>query len=275
MAALVFQIYYRRGVRMYKFDFALSVGDRNIGTVYLPGEHAVNVPVIIYCHGWGSNRTLGDPIKEICKRAMSENVAIVTVDFFGCGDTGGNYSQMTYTRWKNNLSDTLSWIISQPFANKDEIGCCAFSSGSTAALRLATEDMRLAFVISIGTCISAHIGMNGGGPSKILADDLDKLLQGDTSKLFGVDFGMGFYLDTVSKAPIHTMDRIKCPVLFLQGMDDNPFRCADAKMGYDLSKNNHPQTAYISVENGNHGLDNMPEVATEIIFNWLIPVIKP
>ena len=257
---------------MYTYDFRLLTGDKNIGTVYLPQEDAVNIPVIIYCHGWGGRRQLWTPTQALCDRAMSEGIALVTFDFYGCGDTGGNYSQMTYTRWKNNLSEIVSWVISQPFSDKSKIGCYAFSSGTTAALRLAAEDQRITFIVSVGTCISAHIGMGKGGPAKILADNLNRLLLGETAEIFGINFGIDFYLDTVSKAPIHFMDRISCPILFLQGLADNTFRCADAKMAFDLMTRNNPQAkvTYIPIEGGNHELDNMAEKAIGVAFEWLL-----
>ena len=60
-----------------------------------------------------------------------------------------------------------------------------FSPGSTAALRLVVKDDRIAFIISVGTCISAHIGMGKGGPAKLLADNLG-LLQSDSKvNIFG------------------------------------------------------------------------------------------
>ena len=262
---------------MFTYSFKLPSSDHNVGTVYLPNESAVNIPVIIYCHGWGGSRQLWTPTQMLCDRAMKERIALVTFDFFGCGDTGGDYSQMTYTRWKDNLSEIVSWVMAQPFSNRNKIGCYAFSSGSTAALRLAAEDTRLAFIVSVGTCISTHIGMNSGGPAKLLADDIESLLSGGKTNIFGVDFGINFYIDTVSKAPIHFMDRIKCPILFLQGTADNPYRCADAKMAYDLMlKNNDSvsKTTYFSLEGGTHELDNMAEDAINMLFEWLIPIIN-
>jgi len=260
---------------VFSYDFMLPSGDKNVGTVYLPDKDAVNVPVIISCHGWGGNRQLWGTFSTLCDRAMNEGIALVAFDFFGCGDTGGDYSQMTYTRWMNNLSDVLTWVVSQPFSNKHKIGCYAFSSGSTAALRLAAEDQRLSFIISVGTCISAHIGMGKGGPAKILADNLESLLSGGAVAIFDNSFGINFYLDTVSKAPIHSMDKINCPVLFLQGTADNVYRCADAKMAYDLMLRKNPQTqaAYIPLTGGTHGLDNMADEAVSAAFQWLLPLI--
>ena len=116
--------------------------------------------------------------------------------------------------------------------------------------------------------------MGKGGPAKILIDNLDSLMSGGTANIFGVDFGIEFYLDTISKAPIYTMDKIKCPVLFLQGTADNTYRCSDAKMAYDLMKQNGLQATHIELADGTHELDNVCEEAVHNVFNWLIPVIK-
>jgi pimeloyl-ACP methyl ester carboxylesterase len=261
---------------MTSYDFKLTTGDENVGTVYLPSEDAVDIPVIVYCHGWGGRRQLWTPTQVLCDNAIKAGVALVTFDFFGCGETGGDYQQMTYTRWKNNLSETVTWVQSQLFSNNSRIGCYAFSSGSTAAFRMAAEEQRLAFIISVGTCISTHFGMGSGGPAKLLADNLNGLVSNGTANLFGIDFNIDFFLDAISNAPIHTMNKVKCPVLFLQGTADNTFRCADAKMAYDLMTYNepHPKTTYVPLEGGEHELDNMADDAMRIAFDWLIPLLK-
>ena len=260
---------------MIAYDFRLKTGDLNAGTVYLPYEDAVNIPVIIYCHGWGGRRQLWTPTKALCDRAMKEQIALVTFDFYGCGETGGDSTKMTCARWKDNLSEALEWVKSQPFSDNGKIGCYAFSSGSTAAFRAAAEDWCFAFIISVGTCISTHWGMERGGPAKLLADNLDRLLSGGTVSIFGTKFGIEFFLDTISNAPIHTMSKIKCPVLFLQGTADNTFRCADAKMAYDLmSGKSNAKTAYIPIEGGTHELDNVADEAMGMAFEWLMPILQ-
>jgi len=254
---------------MVSFDFTIPVGDKNKGTVYLPDAQTKNRPVIIYCHGWGGSRKLWQPTQELCDRAMKANIAFVTFDFFGCRETGGEYSEMTYARWKRNLSDVLDWCSAQSFANAAQVGCYAFSSGSTAALRLAAEDRRVAFVVSVGTCISAHIGMSGGGPAKIFADHCRTLLSGEKKSIFGVDFGAEFYIDTIGNAPVHSVDRIQCPVLFLQGLQDNPYRCADARLAADIMRRKNLDATIIEYENGTHELENVMNEALNDLFAWL------
>lgn len=60
------------------------------------------MPVIIYCHGWKGRRNLWTPTERLCEIALINNMALVTFDFFGCGETGGgNYERMTYRRWNH------------------------------------------------------------------------------------------------------------------------------------------------------------------------------
>ena len=251
-------------------DFKISTGDQNVGTVYLPDSYSGKLPVLVYSHGWGGNRSLG----EVLQRMLNMEIALVTFDYFGCGDTGGDYRQMTYRRWKENLSDIITWVSEQPFADMNKLGCYGFSSGSTSALRLAAEDKRIKYMVSVGTCISAHIGMRGGGPAKLLADNLESLRSGGTAQLFGIDFHLDFYLDTVSNAPIqkHIIGNIKCPILFLQGTADNVYRCADAKMAYDLLRNDSTPTKHIEFKNGDHGLDNVADKAAEAMLHWMTEI---
>jgi len=258
---------------MFKQDFQLSGGDKNKGTVYLPNEESKNIPVIIYCHGWGGNRQHYGVTEKLCEKAILSNIAFVAFDFYGCGETGGDYNLMTYARWKNNLSDIFSWCAAQPFANANKIGCYSLSSGTVAALRFAAEDHRVAFIISVATAISLNIGLHDGGPAKIFADNCKELLSGGQKEFFGFKFGSDFYIDTISNAPIHTIKNIKCPVLFLQGKKDNPFRCADAKMAYQLMAYDGLPVSHIEIDEGDHGLTNVVDEAIEHIFNWIPPLL--
>jgi len=252
---------------MFSFDFQLTTGDQNKGTVYLPNEHATNLPVVIYCHGWGGSRHLGPAESALRDQAMKSNYALVAFDFYACGETGGDYRLMRYGRWKDNLAEVFAWCAVQPFANKTKIGCYSCSSGSMAALRFAAENHNIAFVISVGTAI--HLV----GVAKTLADHAAGLLVGEQHEFLGTTFGMDFFVDTVGNAPVHNLHNIQCPVLFLQGGNDSPWRCADARLGHDIMKRKNLPATYIEILGGNHGLENVPDEAVCHTFAWLSAVI--
>ncbi len=255
---------------MYSYDFKIDSDDKNVGTVYLPMNNCKDIPVIIYCHGWGGSRKLNDTVMLLRDMAIERNMAFVTFDFFGCGETGGDFNQMTYRRWKENLSSVIDWVSSQSFADKTRVGCYAFSSGSTAALRLAAEDDRVSFIVSVGTCISAHIFMNNGNPpSKLLADNLEKLMDGATVNERGIEF----YRDTTANAPIYSLKNINCPVLFLQGTADNIYRQTDAIIAYNIMKDAGLNATHIEYDKGTHGLENVIKTSLEDMFLWLRRII--
>lgn len=180
---------------------------------------------------------------------------------------------MTYARWKDNIADIIAWVSSKSFANKNKIGCYAFSSGTTSALRLAAESNLINFIVSVGTCISTNIGMASGGPAKILSENLESLASGGRKNFLETDFGIDFFIDSVRNAPIHVLQNINCPVLFLQGSADNAFRCADAKLAYDLMSQNGLNVKHIELSNGNHELENVVEEAMHHVFSWLKTIL--
>lgn len=246
--------------------FKLTVGDAICGTVYLPDSYAGQLPVVVYCHGWGANRTLPPVIASLERLLETRPAALVAFDFFGCGETGGNYSLMTYGRWRNNLADVFDWIVRQPWADPSRIGCCAISSGTTAALRFAATSSLPAYVISVATCIGAFIQMPNP-PGRILANHLDDLMAGKTTELFGTQFGLEFFRDFLNEAPVYNLRAIRCPVFFLQGGADNHWRRADSWLGYQLLKSTGAK--YLEMEGGDHGLDTVADAAAKEAFAWL------
>lgn len=254
---------------MYSFNFQLKNGDKNVGTVYLPNNNSYGVPTIIYCHGWGASRWLNPSTKDLLEYALANNIAFVTFDNYGCGETGGDYSKMTYQRWAKCTEDVFDWIAEQDFSDKERIGCFSISSGTTTAIRFAQNTDKPAFIISVATAISTHIGMGSGGPCKVMMDNLETLLNGGTAELFGVQFPMEFFRDEIQNTAIYSMDKIKCPVFFLQGMNDNQWRISDAKLGYKLLLENGQNTKYYEVDGGDHNLDERSEICAEKSIQWL------
>lgn len=258
---------------MKTLPFRLDTGDRNVGTAYLPDTATGRLPVVIYCHGWGGSQKLTPPLLALAKLLESRPAALVAFDFFGCGETGGDYSQMTYGRWHANLAEVFAWVTAQPWADPARIGTWGISSGTTAALRHAIDTPACAFVISTATCLGAFIGMPNP-PGRILAEHLDELAAGKTVELFGTPFGREFYHDFLTKAPVYDLrdlsmsgERALCPVFFLQGAIDNVWRRTDAWLGHQLLKARGSK--HFEMENGDHGLDSVAEAAAQEAFSWL------
>jgi dipeptidyl aminopeptidase/acylaminoacyl peptidase len=250
-----------------KSDYRLPDGDRIAGSLYLPEDRNASLPVMIVGHGWGGDRRLDPFRQELGTRLVSRSMAIITLDFYGCGETGGPYAEMTYGRWVENLADVYRWATTQPWADPARIGCLGISSGSTAALRFAREH-GAAFVISIATCLGLYISMPNS-PARTFVREAEGLLRGGRAGVFGISFPLEFFRDFIGHAPVYHVDEIACPVFFLQGVKDNPFRRSDAWLGYQLRRDRDAPVRYLEIADGDHGLNSAPEESVDAILAWL------
>jgi pimeloyl-ACP methyl ester carboxylesterase len=248
--------------------FVLDAGDHNVGEAYLPDRRDGRLPVLIYCHGWNGNRELRPCTQALLDRCFPAGVGMVTFDFYGCGSTGGDYSRMTYGRWAANLEDVVDWVKEQEWADPSRVGCFAISSGTTAALRLAATTQKVCFVISVATALGLFIDMPNG-PGRVLVDQWDELAGGGTAEVFGTRFTLDFFRDFIGRAPVYDLASITCPVFFLQGMLDNPWRRADAWLGCRVLEARGSPVRYRELPNGRHGLDEVADQCAEEVMAWL------
>jgi dipeptidyl aminopeptidase/acylaminoacyl peptidase len=253
--------------------FQLAGGDRNVGTVYLPEERPAPMPVLIVCFGGTSVRQLYPFTVELCARLTAAGAAVVTFDFYGWGETGGDPSGWTYGRWAANLADVCTYVSAQAWADAGRIGALGISAGSTAVLRCAIDTRKLAAGISIATFLGHYVSMPDG-PAKQLIDHLDTLLAGGTvaSKgrgSFVYHFGIDHFKDAIGGAPIYRLHTITCPIFFLQGGADNIYRRSDARLGYELLRSHGLPASYREIEAGDHVLGNVPHEGADAVLAWL------
>ena len=241
-----------------------------MGTVYLPEERPAPMPVLIVCFGGTSDRQLYPFTVELCARLTAAGAAVVTFDFYGWGETGGDPSGWTYGRWAANLADVRTYVSGQEWADAGRIGALGISAGSTAVLRCAIDTRKLAAGIAVATFLGHYVSMPNG-PAKLFIDHLDTLLAGGTVELFGDQsrYGLDFFKDCIGGAPIYRLHTITCPILFLQGGADNIYRRSDARLGYELLRSHGLPASHREIEAGEHVLGNVPHEGADAVLAWL------
>jgi pimeloyl-ACP methyl ester carboxylesterase len=258
---------------MHQFDFSINAHDHLVGTAYLPAVGLENIPVLVYCHGWGGTRVLPKPQSALLQKAIRLKIAVLSFDFFGCGDSGGDFSLASYGRWTQNLEDVVDWTAAQSWANPKSIGCWGVSSGTTPCIRLSESTSKLAFVISTATCLGLFVNMLNG-PTKVFIENWEGLRSGGTAQVFGVNFPIGFFDDFIRNAPVYSLDKVKCPVFFLQGGLDNVWRKTDSLIGFETMQRYGLPVKHVLIEDGGHGLDEVPEKSANEVMTWLREIGK-
>jgi dipeptidyl aminopeptidase/acylaminoacyl peptidase len=229
--------------------------------------------VLIVCFGGISDREPYPFTIELRTRLTAAGAAVVTFDFHGWGDTGGDPSDWTYGRWAANLADVCNWVVTQPWADGQRTAALGISAGSTAVLRCAIETEKLAAGIGVATFLGHFVSMPDG-PAKQLVDHFNTLLAGGIVEVKGqgdsvYHFGLEHFIDAIGGAPIYRLHTVNCPILFLQGGADNVFRRSDARLGYDLLRSHGLPTAYQEIAGGDHTLGNVAQEGVDAVVTWL------
>jgi len=254
---------------MIKVDLRLPFGDHNDLSIWRPKEQAGRLPVIIYSPGFSGGKDLGTGLAfELCAAAVAASMAFVSFTPFGWPETGGADADFTYGRWSQNIEDIFHWLSEQSWVDAARVGCVAFSSGTTTAIRYAQRSPDLKYVISVATCLSVHVGMNDS-PVRRGMQELLVEKTGVIPDYFGKKVSEKFYIDSICNAPVFRMAETKCPVFFLQGTKDNLWRRSDAWIGHEALLRAGLPTKYVEVVGGDHGLSEHTAQGVAESMQWL------
>ena len=127
-----------------------------VGQIFLPGKDAV-YPVVCLCHGVpsGSPSDPGDGgypalAEYICNRGY----AVFIFNFRGCGDSGGNFDLLGWTR---DLQAVVDYLYNLDNVDKARLYLVGFSGGAATSVYVGSKDER---VSGVAACACpAHFGL--------------------------------------------------------------------------------------------------------------------
>ena len=123
------------------------------GMIYFPVQKpGMLYPAVIICHGIpgsGAPRPSNDPGYEgLAEDFSSLGMAAVIFNFRGCGDSGGDFDMMGWTR---DLRAILDKILNTPFIDPTRIMLVGFSGGGAAAINVAADNPDVYGLAVVGT----------------------------------------------------------------------------------------------------------------------------
>lgn len=132
--------------------FAVSSDGITIrGQITFPSSTpAMQYPALIICHGIpgsGAERPPDDPgYESLEKRFSGIGMATVFFNFRGCGDSGGDFDMMGWTR---DLQAVLDKIVNTPHVDPTRIVLLGFSGGAAAAICVAADNPNVFALASV------------------------------------------------------------------------------------------------------------------------------
>ena len=206
-----------------------------------PGELP---PLLVQVHGGPtSHSTAGFNVRY--QFWTSRGFAVLDVDYAGSSGHGRAYRERLTGRWGvADVDDCVRaalHVAGQGLADRDRMAIRGGSAGGYAAL-----------------CAVVFHDVFAAGASYFGVADLEGLLL-DTHK-FEARYGVGLVgklpeaVATMrERSPVHFADRIRCPVILFQGLDDPVVPPAQAEIMVEAMRRNGVPFAYLAFEGEAHG----------------------
>ena len=201
-------------------------------------------PLIVKVHGGpvGATSSTLDPSVQFW---TSRGFAVFDVNHRGSTGYGRAFRKKLYPNWGivdiEDASSGVKWLTAQGFVDADKVAIRGGSAGGyTTLAAMAFQDTFKA------------------GASWFGVSDLEALAR-DTHKYESryLDQLIGPYPERkdiyIERSPINSVDKIRSPLLLLQGLDDKVVPPNQSEMIFDALKKNCIPTAYLAFEGEGHG----------------------
>jgi len=175
-------------------------------------------PAVLVMHGWGSNAAEMWPVVQPL-HAAGFAVLLIDARCHGLSD-GEAYTSMP--RFAEDIAAGLRWLRAQPGIAGDRIALLGHSVGAGAALLHAARHGDVRAVLSLSAFAHPHEVMRRFMAAKRLPYPvLGWYVLRHVQRVIGARF------DDI--APLHTLARVRCPVLLVHGRDDRTVPYTDAQ----------------------------------------------
>lgn len=242
-------------------QFPTSDGELAYGFYYPPKNKQLIAPentlppLIVMCHG-GPTGATETSLNIKIQFWTSRGFAVLDVNYRGSTGYGRRYRDRLKNNWGvTDVIDVCSganYLIEQGLVDKNKIAIRGSSAGGYTVLAALT----------FSDTFTAGASLYGIGDLEALAKDTHKFEARYLDSLVGVyPAEQEIYH---ARSPIHHIEQLKCPVIFLQGLKDKvvPPNQAEAMVAALTAKG--IKNAYVTFEQEGHGFRQAESIKTAI-----------
>ena len=244
-------------------EFPTSDGEIAYGFFYKPINPGVNhsttelPPLLVMCHGGPTGATESSLNLKI-QFWTSRGFAVLDVNYRGSTGYGKQYRDRLKNNWGiTDVIDVCSgvdYLAEQNLIDKNKVAIRGSSAGGYTVLAALT----------FSDVFKAGASLYGIGDLEALARDTHKFEAHYLDSLVGeYPAQQKIYQD---RSPIHHIDQLNCPVIFLQGLQDKVVPPAQAEAMVAALQSKGIMTKYVTFEEEAHGFrqaQNIQRALTE------------
>jgi dipeptidyl aminopeptidase/acylaminoacyl peptidase len=201
-------------------------------------------PLIVMCHGGptgASSASLNLKIQYWTNRGF----AIFDINYSGSTGYGRDYRRRLYQQWGvldvDDLCAGANYLVDQNKVDADKIAIRGSSAGGYSVLAALT----------FTDTFKAGASLYGIGDLSALAEDTHKFESRYCDQLIGKYPREKPLYD--ARSPINHIEKLNCPVIFLQGLEDKVVPPNQAEAMVDALYQKNIPVAYVTFENEGHG----------------------
>jgi dipeptidyl aminopeptidase/acylaminoacyl peptidase len=210
----------------------------------LSKNSAEKPPLIVMSHG-GPTGATNDSLNLKIQYWTSRGFAVFDINYSGSTGYGRKYRRRLYNQWGvvdvDDLCAGATYLAAKQLVDKDRMAIRGSSAGGYSVLAALT----------FTNTFEAGASLYGIGDLSALAEDTHKFESRYCDQLIGVYPKEKALYD--ARSPINHIEKLNCPVIFLQGLEDKvvPPNQAEAMVNALVQKN--IPVAYVTFENEGHG----------------------
>lgn len=217
------------------------------GILTLP-NNIENPFIVLNLHGFGGNMSGYKYSHTHLSRVLESNgFGCIRFDFYGCGESDGEFEEMTFTGLIEDTIDVYNWLINSKITSPNHIILSGHSMGGYVASCVAPKIQPIGLILM---CPGA--GMWDGCRER--SDELKKQSI-QYVNMEGLKFNIDFNYDLYNYEPFSNSKGYNKDVLIIRGTEDN--LVDDVTCQSYLNCYENQKTTYIQIEGGNHNFSSI------------------
>jgi pimeloyl-ACP methyl ester carboxylesterase len=224
-------------------------------------------PGLVLCHGFTGNKIgLHRLFVKAARNFSSLGFAVLRFDFSGCGDSDGNYEDITIDGQVQETIAAIEYLSSLPEISKDKVYLTGLSMGGAVAALTAAEVKTLAGLVLWAPVANLYEDNLGTVGTRLLEEIRDKGI----AEYQGFALGRPFVQSLQNNFPLTAVRNYPGPLLVLHGTADVEISPWNAEL-YRQARNKLDSTVVSQINGADHtftGLDWEEEIFN-ITAKWL------
>lgn len=229
------------------------------GIETVPSIKKEKYPTVILAHGFGAAKEESGMFDGIAKNLSEAGILVFRFDFSGCGESEGDFSEISLSKLKSDLSKILEFVKSKPKVEPSRIGILGQSLGASTTIILEPKVKCLIMMGSTFNPKEAIIKLFGEGynPNGISTRVKPSGTITKVKTQFWKDFDNYKLLESIKN--------IHCPILFIHGERDDKAPVSEMEVCFKSA--NEPKEKLI-IEGADHGLRPHLDKLYKIVVVW-------